>query len=165
MSFEGCELQIARIFCNFPAKLWKRLWKKSERRKCPSKFYVKTMLPKSVRWIWRRAEKMVSTLALTFWNVKTVEISLKGKISVKMLVKNSCVWTKKKCFIKTSMKQLSSSWTLNWRNFGNSMIFWNFDIGTCFDVKIQVFWNFFPTKLLLEIWQVINFSFCTGSCY
>ena len=32
-------------------------------------------------------KKMVSTLALTFWNVKTLEISLKGKISVKISMK------------------------------------------------------------------------------
>ena len=32
-------------------------------------------------------KKMVSTLALTFWNVKTLEISLKGKISVKIRMK------------------------------------------------------------------------------
>ena len=40
-------------------------------------------------------KKMVSTLALTFWNVKTLEISLKGKIYVKLLVKNSCDFTQK----------------------------------------------------------------------
>ena len=55
-------------------------------------------------------KKMVSTLALTFWNVKTLEISLKGKISVKILVKNSWVFTKKmvsKIFCQTAFIQLN----------------------------------------------------------
>ena len=45
-------------------------------------------------------KKMVSTLALTFWNVKTLEISLKGKISVKILVKNRVISRKNICLSK-----------------------------------------------------------------
>ena len=96
-------------------------------------------------------KKMVSTLALTFWNVKTLEISLKGKISVKILVKNR-VFLRKNFFLKSSVKQLLYNWTLNWRNFGNSMIFLSFDSGTCFDVKI-----------LVGIWKLLSYKTIIGN--